>query len=338
MPLAAFLTAPGTIELRQSDPLKPKSHEVVIAVEYAGVCGTDLALFSGNYPVPLPLVCGHEFTGTVASVGEGVNKSWLGKRVTAEINNTCIACNHPSPCAACLRNIPSHCQRRTVTGIISHNGAFAEEVIVPVGTLHPVPKSIDSLVATLTEPLAAALQTFVMTPFEKGETVVVLGPGRLGILIVFVAALKGLNVIAVSRSEAKRQRALQFGASEAWKPEEAEIRIQESTEGLGADIVVEATGTPEGIHQALKLVRPRGTVSLKTTCGQIGGGVDWTRLVVDEIRIQGSRCGPFEPALNILAEHQDRLRPLITSVLPLNETQTALETAAHEDKVVLRVQ
>ena len=107
------------------------------------------------------------------------------------------------------------------------------------------------------------------------------------------ARLKGLNVIAVSRSEAKRKRALQFGAREAWTPDQAGTKIREATEGLGADIVVEATGHPDGIQQALQFVRPRGTLSLKTTCGQSGGEIDWTRLVVDEIGIQGSRCGPF---------------------------------------------
>lgn len=337
MPLAATLIAPRTIELRKSDALQPKPHEVVIAVEHAGVCGTDLALFSGDYAVPLPLVCGHEFVGTVTSIGKHVEKTWLGKRVTAEINNTCLAHSDPSPCSPCTRNMPHHCQKRTVTGIISHNGAFAEEVVVPSGTLHEVPDTIDPLTATLTEPLAAALQTFMMTPVQGNETVVVLGPGRLGILIVFVAALKGLNVIAVSRSEAKRRRALQFGALQACAPEEAETLVKKKTDRLGADIVVEVTGQPDGIQQGLKLVRPRGTLSLKTTCGKSNGEVDWTQLVVDEIRIQGSRCGPFEPALKILAENQDKLRTLITSIQTLTETQKALESATREDKVVLRI-
>jgi len=337
MPLAATLTAPRTIELRKREALQPASHEVVVKVEYAGVCGTDLALFSGDYKVPLPLVCGHEFMGTVTSVGTAVNASWLGKRVTAEINNTCLAYNNPSPCPACTRNMPHHCLKRTVTGIISHDGAFAEEMLVPVGALHSLPSSIDPVTATLTEPLAAALQTFIMTPIQGNETVVVVGPGRLGILIVFVAALRGLNIITVSRNKAKRERALQLGAKEAWSPDQAESKIKKMTEGLGADIVVEATGHPDGIQQALKLVRPRGTLSVKTTCGQAGGNIDWTRLVVDEICVQGSRCGPFEAALKILAEHQEKLVPLITSVQPLAETQLALKSAFHEDKVVLRI-
>ncbi len=191
--------------------MKAGPGEAIIQVKHAGVCGTDLALFHGDYPVPLPHVCGHEFTGIVKQVGQGVNSKWLSKTVTAEINNTCIAYNRKPLCSACKNGLPSHCLERTVTGIIQHPGAFAEEVVVAAGTLHEIPDSVDPLTATLAEPLAAALQTFNMSPITGEETIVVLGPGRLGILIVFVAALKGLKVLAVSRSEAKRGRALDYG-------------------------------------------------------------------------------------------------------------------------------
>jgi threonine dehydrogenase-like Zn-dependent dehydrogenase len=337
MPKIAQLTAARTIEIKDREPLTPGPHEVVISVETAGVCGTDLALFSGDYPVPLPLVCGHEFVGIVKSIGEGGDKRWLGRRVTAEINNTCVAYSRSPLCRACELGMPEHCQKRTVTGIIAHDGAFAEEVAVAQGTLHEIPDNLDPIVAALTEPLAAALQTFEMSPITGKETVVVCGPGRLGILIVFVAALKGCRVIVVSHSQAKRQRALNFGASQACSPQEAEPVIKAFTDGLGADIVVDATGQPDGITQALSLVRPRGIVSVKTTCGLPAQGLDMTKLVVDEIRLQGSRCGPFEPALKILAEHQGSLKTLITSVRPLAEAQEALETATSENKVMLRM-
>ena len=192
-----------------------------------------------------------------------------------------------------------------MTGIINHDGAFADEVKVAQGTLHEIPEGIEPATATLTEPLAAALQTFEMSPVTGGETVAVIGPGRLGILIVFVAALKGCRVITISRSDAKRQRSLDFGASQAFSPEQAEKDVKKITEGLGADIVVDATGQPDGITKALSLVRPRGIISVKTTCGLPAQGLDMTKLVVDEIRLQGSRCGPFGPALKILKEHQE---------------------------------
>jgi len=337
MPKAAQLTAPGVIAIVERDPLIPADHEVVIGVETAGVCGTDLALFSGDYPVPLPLVCGHEFVGIVKSIGKEADKRWLGRRVTAEINNTCIAYSRSPLCRACEMGMPGHCQKRTVTGIINHDGAFAEEVTVAQGTLHEIPESLDAVTAALTEPLAAALQTFAMSPVTGDETVVVCGPGRLGILIVFAAALKGCRVVAVSRSQKKRQRALNFGASKACSPEEAETAIKAITRGLGADIVVDATGHAEGTAQALSLVRPRGVVSVKTTCGLPAEGLDMTKLVVDEIRLQGSRCGPFGPALKILAEHRESLKSLITSIRPLLQTQEALESASSENKVMLRI-
>lgn len=338
MPRIAQLTAPGKIQIQDSPSLKAEPGEVIIQVKHAGVCGTDLALFHGDYPVPLPHVCGHEFTGTVKQVGQGVNSKWLGKTVTAEINNTCIAYDHKPLCSACRKGLPSHCLKRTVTGIIQHPGAFAEEVAVAAGTLHEIPASVDPLTATLTEPLAAALQTFVMSPVTGEETVVVLGPGRLGILIVFVAVLKGAKVLAVSRSKAKQDRALNYGATWTCSPDEAITLIKENTEGLGADLVVDATGNPDGITQALQLVRPRGTVCCKTTCGLPASGLDMTKLVVDEVQLQGSRCGPFEPALEILKTHHEKLKNLITATRPLEETQAALESASKENKVVINME
>ena len=335
MPISAVLTAPGQITLEDRPKQEPAKGEVVIAVEHAGVCGTDLALFKGDYPVPLPLVCGHEYVGRVVQTGPGVSSEWENQRVVAEINNTCIARGRADLCRACRMGLPGHCQKRNVTGIIEKDGAFAEEVTVPAGVLLKVPDTLDPLLAVLTEPLAAALQTFEMTPVQGNETVAVLGPGRLGILIVFAARLKGLKVFAGSRSEAKRQRALRFGATEALPPDALLHRVREDTEDLGADIVIDATGTPDGITQAINMVRPRGVVSVKTTCGLPAGGLDMTKLVVDEILLQGSRCGPFAPALDILHAHQETLRPLITSQRPLSETQQALESAANEDKVVL---
>lgn len=337
MPLIAQLTAPGHIEIQEHAPLQARPGEAIIQVQYAGICGTDLALFNGDYPVPLPHVCGHEFTGTVKQVGQGVSSGWIGKTVTAEINNTCIAYNRQPLCSACQNGLPSHCLERTVTGIIRHSGAFAEEAVVAGGTLHEIPDTVDPLTATLTEPLAAALQTFTLSPVTGNETLVVLGPGRLGILIVFVAALKGLKVLAVSRSQPKRSRALDYGAHWACSPDEAEELVKSKTKGLGANLVIDTTGNPDGITQALKLVQPRGTVCCKTTCGLPTGGLDMTKLVVDEVRLQGSRCGPFEPALEILKNHHNKLKHLITSTHPLEETQAALESALKENKVVLNM-
>ncbi|MEC7640878.1 MAG: alcohol dehydrogenase catalytic domain-containing protein [Nitrospinota bacterium] len=337
MPRITQLSAPGKIELKQREPLTAGPGEAIIHIQYAGVCSTDLALFKGDYPVPLPHVCGHEFTGNVKSVGAYVDKNWVGRTVTAEINNTCLAYDKKTLCIACTKGIPSHCQKRTVTGIIQHPGAFADEVRVAAGNLHEIPSNIDPLIATLTEPLAAALQTFAISPIKKNETLVVLGPGKLGILILFAASLKKIKTISVSRSEAKRNRALDFGAQYCFAPQNAVDEIRNITEGLGADLVVDTTGHPDGITQAMDLVQPRGTIACKTTCGIPATGINMTKLVVDEITLQGSRCGPFKPALEIIQAHQEKLKPLITSTRPLEETQIALESAAKENKVVLNI-
>jgi threonine dehydrogenase-like Zn-dependent dehydrogenase len=126
--------------------------------------------FRVTIPVPLPHVCGHEFTGRVKSVGDGIDKKWVGKTVTAEINNIYLSYGNKTLCSACKKGVPSHCQTRTVTGIKNHDGAFADEVKVAAGTLHEIPSKLDPLIATLTEPLAAALQTFKMSPIEKDKT------------------------------------------------------------------------------------------------------------------------------------------------------------------------
>jgi threonine dehydrogenase-like Zn-dependent dehydrogenase len=337
MPRTTQLIASGKIEIKEIDFLSSGPGEAIVEVQHAGICGTDLALFKGDYPVPLPHVCGHEFTGRVKSVGDGVDKKWVSKTVTAEINNTCIAYGKKKLCSACKKGLPSHCQTRTVTGIINHEGAFADEVKLAAGALHEIPSNVEPLIATLTEPLAAALKTFEMSPIEKNKMLVVLGPGRLGILIIFAASLKGIKTIAISRSKAKRNRALEFGAQHAFSPEIAIEEINKLTEGLGSDFVVDTTGNPDGITQAFKLVRPQGTIACKTTCGLPASGIDMTQLVVDEITLQGSRCGSFKPALEIIQTHQEKLKSLITSTHPLEEIQTALESASKENKVILTI-
>mgnify|MGYP006087864761 CR=1 FL=1 len=337
MPLFAVITGPNKIEIQEKAALQPKAQEVIISPEVVGICGTDLALYSGDYQIPLPITPGHEFVGKVIEIGKGVDKSWLDKRVVGEINNTCIAYNWTPLCRACRIGLPNHCVKRTVTGIINHNGAFAEQLSVPVGTLHEIPKTLSSPVAVLIEPLAAALQTFDLSPVKPNDTVVVVGCGRLGILIICAAILKGINTIAISRSEEKRHRAINFGAKQAIHPNEAEKEIKSQTGGLGADLVVDCTGNSEGLALALELVRPRGSVAVKTTCGLPAKGINTTQIAVDEICIQGSRCGRFFPAIEILEKHQKQLSNLITSVIPFTEIESAFQAAKTESKVLLDI-
>ena len=335
--IGAELTAPRTVRMRTwpEDTLRP--HEVLVEARAAGVCGTDVAIYTGAYKVPLPIVLGHEFCGIVRGVGEGADRALVGKRVVGEINNTCLAWRRADPCAACTDGRPNHCTQRTVLGIVGAKGAFATHVRVPEGSLHMLPDEVSDETAVFIEPLAAAVRTFELSPFVEGSCIVVLGAGRLGTLVVWVARRLGAQVIAVAQSDKSRRRALQFGAELAFAPADDKLTkaVAAATGGLGADIVVEATGIPEGFAHALGLVRPRGTIALKTTCGIPSGGVDTTKLVVDEITVQGSRCGPFDKAILFLTKYKPDLASLVERVFPLEETAAAIEAARTATKVLI---
>jgi len=334
---AAVLYKPRQIKVEKRALPKLEDNEVLIKVAFAGVCGTDIAIFEGEYAVLLPLVIAHEFTGEVSAVGEEVSDALLGKQVTAEINNTCIATMRGNLCPACRRNMPNHCTRRTVVGIIDCDGAFAQFIKVPVGNVHELPENLSLQEGVFVEPLAAAIQTFEMTELKEGDTVVVLGTGRLGVLVCAVASLLEARTIAVSRSEDKLARAKRFGIQETINASKVDLskEITSMTDGLGADIVVESTGTPAGIKTAIDLVRPRGTIALKTTCGVSASDIDITKLVVDEIRIQGSRCGPFHKAIDLLKTKNIPVSSLITDVYPLREVAEAIEAAKRTSKILI---
>jgi len=337
---AAVLVSPGKIQLeeRRVDALSPG--EALVRVRHAGICGTDLALYSGSYPASLPMVPGHEFAGEVLDVGDSEHSGWIGARVTAEINNTCLSWKRADPCAACHAGIPNHCQKRTVLGIDGCDGTFAEMVRVPAGNLHALPEEMPFHYGPFVEPLAAAIQTFELNPISAGEVVVVLGAGRLGVLVCKVAALKGARVIAVCRSPYKLQLAKKFGAHILLDASEADAReeVLALTNGLGADVVVEATGAPDGLNAALDLVRPRGTVCLKSTPGRGTPEFPLTRAVVKEIRIQCSRCGPFGKAIRLMMRHRLNFDALVSQVYPLSEIAAALEAARTKYKVLVSLQ
>ena len=336
---AAVLTAPGKIEVQERPVPELLPEEALIRVRYAAICGTDLALYSGAYQTALPLVPGHEFAGEVAAVGDQAQSAWIGKKVTAEINNTCVSWASRDQCPACTAGIPNHCEKRTVLGIINCDGAFAELVRVPVQNLHVLPERIPLRHGVFVEPLAAAIQTFELTSISAGEMVVVLGAGRLGVLVCKVAALKGARIIAVSRTRYKLELAAKFGAEELVNAGESDVRrqVSELTSGLGADIVVEATGDPEGLLLAMDLVRPRGTICLKSTPGVESSALPITRAVVNEIRIQGSRCGPFAKAIRMMLRHNLDLDSLISEVHPLDEVAAAFQAAGKRFKVLMQM-
>lgn len=349
MPLVAAIRSPRevTLEERSRAPLNPG--DVRVRVLYAGVCGTDVAIWRGEYEVPLPLVPGHEWSGEVIEVARREDERWLSRRVTAEINRHCAARGEGSLCALCARGLPRHCIDRTVTGIAGADGAFAEEIVVPAGTLVALPEMLDDEAAVMVEPFAAARQTFALSPVGAGDLVAVLGAGRLGSLVALVAERLGARVVAVGR-ERTRERLAPLGI-EVFV---ADLAAREAPEdplaaaasplrdhllalsgGAGADLVVEATGTTAGLAAALDLVRPRGTVALKSTPGRPVAGFDLTRAVVHEIRLQGSRCGSFGDALEFLERHPLPLDALIDASFPLTLAGTALEEAERGGKYVL---
>ncbi len=353
MPKAALLVAPRHLEIhdRPRKPLHPG--EVRARVLRAGTCGTDLAIWSGKYLVPLPLVLGHEWVGEVVEVGRPEDERWLGKRVTAEINNHCLARNDPEPCAMCTAGIPVHCLKRSVTGIISHDGAYQEEIVVPTGALHELPGELSLEEGVLVEPLAAALETFEMRPLTPGEYVVVLGAGRLGALVAMVAKGLGARVLAVTRTGRRDALFERLGiATFHWDvtqrvppPNPLDFagsplrdRVLAETEGRGADVVVEVTGLVQGICTAVDLVRPRGTVCLKSTPGNSVTSFGITRIVVHEIRLQGSRCGPFDEAIRFQLEQRLPLADLIEELYPLERASEALERAQEAGKIVLTME
>jgi len=298
-----------TLRLRDDVPRpSPPPGEALVGVRLAGVCNTDLELVQGYYPYTG--VPGHEFVGVVEDA-PGASE-WNGRRVVGEINAVC------GECATCRAGRPTHCERRTVLGIVSRNGAFATHLVLPVGNLHEVPEGVSDEIAVFTEPTAAALEIQEQMRIGPGDRVVVVGAGKLGNLVAQTLATTGCDLLVVGRSprplELVAARGIRTGTAGA---------VAES----GADVAVECTGNPEGLEIARRAVRPRGTIVLKSTYhGR--ASVDLAPIVVDEITVVGSRCGPFAPAVELLARGDVDPRPLIEERYRLPEAVAAFEHAA----------
>lgn len=284
-----------------------QSGEVLIRVLRSGLCETDLQLVRGY--MGFRGILGHEFVG-VAESGR-----YRGQRVVGEIN---CACHN---CPTCQAGHPTHCPHRTVLGILGHDGAFAEFVAVPECNLHPVPDSVSDDEAVFVEPLAAAYEILEQVPALKGRRVIVLGDGRLGQLCARVLQLAGTRLTVLGKHESKMRRLREAGI---------DARHRDSASGdRDADAVVDCTGSPTGLETALKCLRPRGTLILKTTVAGTQT-LSLAPFVIDEIHLLGSRCGPFEPALAALARRDIDVRPLIDGEYRLDDAQQAFTRAATE--------
>ena len=286
----------------------PAPGQALVRVLLAGVCSTDLELLRGYYP--FTGIPGHEFVGQVVAAPDA--PAWVGQRVVGEIN---IACGG---CAACLAGNPTHCARRKVLGIRDWHGAFAEYLVLPLINLHRIPDSVTDQAAVFTEPLAAALEILQQVAILPSHRCLVVGAGRLGQLIAQVLSTTGCELKVVARHA--YQRELLQRRHITWN--------SEPQVGAGTmDIVVDATGTPAGFNLARQAVRPRGTIVLKSTYqGEMS--VNFSSLVVDEITLIGSRCGPFPPAIQLLSGALIDPTRLIQAQYPLEDGLRALEFAA----------
>ena len=337
---AAVLVAPGNLRVEERPVPRPGPNEVLVRVRYAGVCGTDLAIWRGEYRQPLPLILGHEYCGEIVACGPGAPAELVGTAVTSEISFSCLARRDPEPCGLCLEGLACHCARRRVLGIRGADGAFADRVVVPVGAVHRLPKGISPWAAVLAEPVASALQTFERSPIVPGALVVVLGTGRLGLLVCRIARSYGARVVAASRTKEKRELALRFGAHEALNPSDgaAVKAFRDDAKLGGADIVVDCTGRPRGLAKALEFVRPRGVVALKSITGRHAQDLDATDIVLREITLQGSRCGSIPKALERLASGQIPVDDFVSGVFPLEDIDSAFTAAQRATKVLLELE
>jgi threonine dehydrogenase-like Zn-dependent dehydrogenase len=290
----------------------PAEGEALIRVLLSGICNTDIELTRGYYP--FTGIPGHEFVGIVE---EGPNHL-RDKRVVGEINAVC------GTCPACRAGRRTHCERRTVLGIAGRNGAFADYLTLPVENLHPVPDEITTEEALLTEPLAAALEIQEQIEIAPSDRVLVVGDGKLGQLVARTLALTGCTLVVAGRQRSKLDLLAGLGIET--------VELDRSSRDLpppmlrSFDIAVDCTGDPSGFLLARQGLRPRGTLIMKSTyAGTLS--LNASSLVVDEITLIGSRCGPFAPALELLRQRRVEVSPMIHARYRLEEGIEAFEHA-----------
>ena len=309
----------GEVKLRPRYPKPRPGHgEVLIEVRKAGVCSTDLEVVKGY--MGFRGVMGHEFVG----VAVGGSRQFAGKRVVGEINCVCGRCD------MCRSGLSNHCRDHTVIGIDGRDGCFAEYLTIPARNCHEVPDSVSDVEAVFVEPLAAAFQLTRQVKFTPSDRVVVLGDGRLAQLIVRVLRLKLQRTVMVGRHPAKLEAAEKQGVQTMLEADFVAAK--------DADVVVDATGSASGFELAMRAVRPRGTIVLKSTFAA-DSGMNLAPLVIDEITVVGSRCGPFPEAIAALARGDVDVSALISAEFPLAEGPAALAAArnAKNIKVLLDV-
>jgi len=307
----------------------------LMRVRLAGICNTDVELLHGYYN--FRGVPGHEFVGTVEQlqgVSAGERKKWLGRRVCGEINISCKALGRRPVCEFCRRGLKTHCTHRTVLGIIGHAGAYAEYLTLPLENLHIVPDAVSDQQAVFVEPLAAACELFEQVDVRKIREAAVLGDGKLAQLITRVLHSAVPRVVMYGKHETKLALGRDSGiATKKVRGDASDLkRVREKFR-----LVVEATGSPTGLALAQQMTEPRGTLVLKSTFHGAAPVETWP-IVVKEITVVGSRCGPFAKAIALLRSGKIDPAPLVTRTFPLSDAPAAIVFAQKPGvmKVVLR--
>jgi threonine dehydrogenase-like Zn-dependent dehydrogenase len=306
----------GELKFVDDRPIPEPGHgEALIRVQLAGICNTDLEITKGYKG--FHGILGHEFVGIVETI-HGNNRELMGKRVVGEINCSCGSCTY------CKAGLKRHCPSRKTIGISGKDGALAEYVTLPAENLFVVPSPVKNEEAVFTEPLASAFEITEQIHMKPTDTVLVLGDGKIGILAALVLHHCLAQVVLAGKHEEKlsiaRDQALSTMAVDSLPAKKA------------FDIVVDATGSPHGVEVSLRYVRPRGTIVLKTTAAEMTT-IDLAPVVVDEVRIIGSRCGPFEPALRALSEKRIRVGPLISGIYGFSKAAKAFDKAREKDSL-----
>ena len=296
----------------------PEFNETIVRVSLAGICGTDLEILDGY--MQYHGILGHEFVGVIEKSN---NSDIIGKRVVGEINAGCGKCD------SCIKGMERHCPSRTVLGILKRNGAFAEFLTLPEKNLHIIPDSISDEQAVFVEPLAAAFEINEQVFLKPEWNVAVVGDGRLAQLIIQVIKLTCSNITCFGKHEKKLEGLVQSG-----------IKIKvgiESTDEQLFDLVIEATGSNSGFSDTMKLVKPRGTVILKSTIAS-RENLDLTPTIINEITLIGSRCGLFKPAIEALGSGKISVDSMIDSTFSLEKFEDAIIYAKKPDtlKVFLK--
>lgn len=297
----------GKVLVRQQPrPRRPEGF-ALIRLLYGGICNTDIELQRGYYG--FKGTPGHEFVGEVV---EADDRGLAGERVVGEINLACGKCDW------CARGLGRHCPKRTVLGIVKQPGAFREFLTLPEQNLRRVPREISSEEAVFVEPLAAACEVLDQVRIPRGEPVAVLGDGKLGLLVSQVLQAHGADVHQYGRHKEKLRIAEQSGVS---------TEVAKKLPKAKYEYVVDATGSNEGLKQAVEMTQPRGTVIMKSTVHGLVS-IDTAPVIVNEITLVGSRCGRFEPALRLLKNRKVRVDSMISEVLPLKNAAEAFRKAA----------